>query len=65
MTMHMQADAVIGVIGAGTMGAGIAQVAAAAGHVVKLLDVREGAAAAAHAIIATALTGLVSKGRMD
>ena len=65
MTMHMQADAVIGVIGAGTMGAGIAQVAAAAGHVVKLLDVREGAAAAAHASIATALTGLVSKGRMD
>ncbi|MCX7209250.1 MAG: 3-hydroxyacyl-CoA dehydrogenase NAD-binding domain-containing protein, partial [Burkholderiales bacterium] len=63
--MHMQADAVIGVIGAGTMGAGIAQVAAAAGHVVKLLDVREGAAAAAHASIATALTGLVSKGRMD
>lgn len=63
--MSLQSNAVIGVVGAGTMGAGISQVAAAAGHTVKLLDVREGAAAAAHASIATALSGLVSKGRMD
>ncbi len=63
--MSLQSNAVIGVVGAGTMGAGIAQVAAAAGHTVKLLDVREGAAAAAHASIANALSGLVSKGRMD
>lgn len=61
----MKSDAVIGVIGAGTMGAGIAQVAAAAGHVVKLLDVREGTATAAHASIATALSVLVTKGRME
>ena len=63
--MSLQSNAVIGVVGAGTMGAGVAQVAAAAGHTVKLLDVREGAAVAAHASIATALSGLVSKGRMD
>jgi 3-hydroxybutyryl-CoA dehydrogenase len=35
------------VVGAGIMGAGIAQVAAQAGHEVFLYDVREGAAAAA------------------
>ena len=37
----------IGVIGAGTMGAGIAQVAARSGCRVKLYDARDGAAAAA------------------
>ena len=37
------------VIGAGIMGAGIAQVAAQAGHTVLLFDVREGAAADARA----------------
>jgi 3-hydroxybutyryl-CoA dehydrogenase len=57
--------ALIGVVGAGIMGAGIAQVAAQAGHAVKLLDVREGAAAAAIASIAKALDGLVAKGRME
>ena len=40
-------SAVIAVVGTGAMGAGIAQVAAAAGHVVKLLDNRPGAAAKA------------------
>jgi 3-hydroxyacyl-CoA dehydrogenase len=33
-------SAVVAVVGTGAMGAGIAQVAAAAGHVVKLLDNR-------------------------
>lgn len=60
----LAAPATIGVIGAGTMGAGIAQVAAAAGHTVKLLDVREGAAVAARDGVASALTALVNKGRM-
>ncbi|WP_077034652.1 3-hydroxyacyl-CoA dehydrogenase [Pelomonas sp. KK5] len=55
----------VGVIGAGVMGAGIAQVAAQAGHPVKLLDVREGAAAAAISSIAKGLDGLVAKGRME
>src|SRR5206468_289516 len=55
---------IVGVIGAGTMGAGIAQVAAAAGHPVRLMDVRPGVAAGAHQKIGAALDGLVSKGRM-
>ena len=55
--ISLTAPATIAVIGAGTMGAGIAQVAAAAGHAVKLLDVREGAA--------VVLAGLVTKGRMS
>lgn len=62
--LSLSAPATIGVIGAGTMGAGIAQVAAAAGHIVKLLDVREGAAVAARDGVASALTALVAKGRM-
>ncbi len=52
------------VVGAGIMGAGIAQVAAQAGHAVQLFDMREGAAAAAKAKMAAALDGLVAKGRM-
>jgi 3-hydroxybutyryl-CoA dehydrogenase len=57
--------ALVGVVGAGVMGAGIAQVAAQAGHEVRLLDVREGAAEAAIASIAKGLDGLVAKGRME
>ncbi|MBK4738489.1 3-hydroxyacyl-CoA dehydrogenase [Noviherbaspirillum sp. DKR-6] len=56
---------IVGVIGAGTMGAGIAQVAAAAGHRVLLLDVRPGAAEQAKGRIEEALEALVKKGRMD
>ena len=56
---------VIGVIGAGTMGAGIAQLAAVHGHPVLLLDTSEGAAAAAIARIARVLAALVDKGRMS
>ncbi|MCV2360107.1 3-hydroxyacyl-CoA dehydrogenase [Paucibacter sp. TC2R-5] len=57
--------ALIGVVGAGVMGAGIAQVAAQAGHAVLLLDLREGAAASAIAQTARALDALVAKGRME
>jgi len=59
------AQATVAVIGAGVMGAGIAQVAAQAGHPVQLMDLREGAAAAAIAQIGKALDGLVTKGRME
>jgi len=58
------AQAPVAVIGAGVMGAGIAQVAAQAGHPVRLMDLREGAAAVAIAQIGKALDSLVAKGRM-
>ncbi len=53
----------VGVIGAGTMGAGIAQVAALAGCAVKLFDARDGAATAAIARTGDTLNTLVTKGR--
>jgi 3-hydroxybutyryl-CoA dehydrogenase len=40
----MTPEAPIAVVGAGTMGAGIAQVAAVAGHPVTVYDVADGAA---------------------
>ena len=52
------------VVGAGLMGAGIAQVAAQAGHDVALFDTREGAAVAAKAKLAGTLDGLVAKGKL-
>jgi 3-hydroxybutyryl-CoA dehydrogenase len=54
----------IGVIGAGAMGSGIAQVAAAAGHKVILADAMGGTAARAKANIEKGLDGLVAKGKM-
>ncbi|MGA1328095.1 MAG: 3-hydroxyacyl-CoA dehydrogenase [Rubrivivax sp.] len=47
------------------MGAGIAQVAAQAGHPVQLFDARAGAAVQAKAKLATTLDGLVAKGRLS
>jgi 3-hydroxybutyryl-CoA dehydrogenase len=52
------------VVGAGIMGAGIAQVAAQAGHAVMLFDAREGAAREAKARLAATLDGLVAKGKL-
>ena len=52
------------VVGAGIMGAGIAQVAAQAGHEVRLFDMREGAAATALARLAQTFDGLVAKGKL-
>ena len=54
----------VGVIGAGAMGAGIAQVAATAGHAVTVVDAAPGAAAAAVERIGAALSRLVDKGRL-
>ncbi len=52
------------VVGAGLMGAGIAQVAAQAGHDVRLFDTCDGAADAAKAKLATTLEGLAAKGKL-
>lgn len=55
---------VIAVIGAGTMGAGVAQVAAKAGHPVLLFDAAEGAAQKGLDRTAKGLDKLVARGRM-
>jgi 3-hydroxybutyryl-CoA dehydrogenase len=52
------------VVGAGIMGAGIAQVAAQAGHAVLLYDTRELAAEQAKTKLAATLAGLVAKGKL-
>ena len=64
MTMALK-NAPVLVVGAGIMGAGIAQVAAQAGHPVRLFDTRDGAAAQAKAKLASTLDGLVAKGKLD
>ena len=56
--------AVIAVIGAGAMGAGIAQIAAIAGHPVRLHDLRPGAADAAIAGIRAQIDKLAAKGKL-
>ena len=53
------------VVGAGIMGAGIAQIAAQAGHRVYLHDQRPGASHQAREKLATTLEGLVAKGKLQ
>lgn len=55
---------IVAVIGAGTMGAGVAQVAAAAGHTVLLFDVQQGAAQKGRDGVGTGLQKLVTRGRI-
>jgi 3-hydroxybutyryl-CoA dehydrogenase len=62
--MNTSTSPAVLVIGAGIMGAGIAQIAAQAGHPVMLFDTREGAAATAKDKLGQALQGLVAKGRL-
>jgi 3-hydroxybutyryl-CoA dehydrogenase len=54
----------IGIIGAGTMGSGIAQVASAAGCSVKLFDLNQEALDKAKAALEKIMTRLVEKGRV-
>lgn len=61
--MPLPLDAVVAVIGAGAMGAGIASVAASAGHPVVLYDAREGAARAAIAGIGADLERQIARGK--
>lgn len=63
--MALENTTVVGVVGAGAMGTGIAQVAATAGHRVVLADARQGATAKAQAAIAKAMDREVEKGRMS
>lgn len=58
-------ECIVAVIGAGTMGVGIAQVAAQAGHRVFLYDVVEGVAAQAISKALTTLAKLVTQGKLD
>jgi 3-hydroxybutyryl-CoA dehydrogenase len=64
MSEALAVTSVIGVVGSGAMGTGIAQVAVVAGHTVLLFDTREGAAQAACDSIRKVLITLVDKGRM-
>ncbi len=63
MTEALATSRMVGVIGAGTMGAGIAQVAAAAGHPVYLFDAMKGAADASKERICKGLNALVTRGK--
>jgi 3-hydroxybutyryl-CoA dehydrogenase len=57
--------AVVGVVGAGAMGRGIAQIAAQAGSTVKLFDTQAQAAAQARSAVLLQWDKLLQKGRLD
>ena len=60
----MDKSTIVGVIGAGTMGSGIAQVAAQTGHSVVLLDTRKEAVDKAMIGLSTTMDKLVEKGKL-
>lgn len=64
MATPLPPQTIVAVVGAGAMGAGIAQVAAVAGHPVRLLDNRPDVAARAVAGIRAQLVKLAEKGRL-
>jgi 3-hydroxybutyryl-CoA dehydrogenase len=57
--------AAVGVVGAGTMGSGIAQVALQAGHLVRLYDTQPGAAERGAEQIRARISRLAEKGRLS
>jgi len=61
----LERSVTVGVIGAGTMGLGIAEVAAAAGHPVLLYDNRDGATDKALASLGARLQKRVERGRLE
>ena len=61
----MTAVATIGVVGAGAMGRGIAELAARSGFAVRLHDAADGAVARAIAAIGDGVGREVAKGRLD
>lgn len=62
--MSMNKDTTIGVIGCGSMGSGIAQVAATAGHTVVVFDTNEAAMSKATSNLQRIMARLVEKGRL-
>ncbi|MEP6876497.1 MAG: 3-hydroxyacyl-CoA dehydrogenase [Burkholderiales bacterium] len=65
MPYSLNTTTLIAVIGAGSMGAGIAQLAAQSGHAVRLFDAQVGAADNGLKRIAADLDGAVQRGKMD
>ncbi len=65
MSASLDKNTQVAVVGAGSMGGGIAQVAAQHGHAVKLFDAQPGAAAKAIERIGADLDGAVQKGKLD
>ncbi|MFO1283810.1 MAG: 3-hydroxyacyl-CoA dehydrogenase [Burkholderiales bacterium] len=65
MVAPIPPGSVVAVVGAGAMGAGIAQVAAQAGHPVRLFDARSGAASEAATRIGATFASLAAKGRIS
>ncbi len=65
MTYLFNNDTIVAVIGAGSMGAGIAQLAAQSGHRVRLHDASAGAGEAARVRIGADLDGAVKRGKME
>ncbi|MBZ0099118.1 MAG: 3-hydroxybutyryl-CoA dehydrogenase [Taibaiella sp.] len=58
-------DSIVGVIGAGAMGSGIAQVAAMAGHKVVVFDTNEAALQKSEAALEKVLAKLAEKGKIE
>jgi 3-hydroxybutyryl-CoA dehydrogenase len=65
MTWKLVSGDTVAVLGAGTMGAGIAHVAAAAGHPVLLFDAADGAVERARDTLRSRLERSVSRGRLS
>lgn len=63
--MEIRSSSLIAIVGAGTMGVGIAQVAAAAGHPVVVLDTAHAALERGRIALASSLDDAVNKGRID
>ena len=65
MGQSLNSQTIVAVIGAGSMGAGIAQLAAQSGHAVRLHDAQAGAADAGLNRIAADLDGAVKRGKLE
>jgi 3-hydroxybutyryl-CoA dehydrogenase len=64
MHRSLEQDLVVGIVGAGAMGSGIAQVASSAGHRVVIADALNGATEKSHGALAKTMDREVEKGRL-